>query len=368
MLEPLASLTVDCRMIRQSGIGRCIQGVLPALVKSGEFNIRCLCSPGGIDDFSWHANVEVLTTHSRPFWPGEHWELPWRMTATDIYWAPQFCLPWGTAWRAKRIVATIHDLYHLSEIATIGRLQKKYMKFLVAHAGRVAHRIVTVSQFTRNELLRLTAVPMAKITVIPNGIGSDFAKGFEFVKIPDRYILYVGNVKPHKNLANALAAFRLVSAVNPGLKFYIVGRRDGFFTGCPQFRQWIFGLEDSVVFTGPVDDGQLKNLYANTTLLIFPSRYEGFGYPPLEAMSFNIPTACSRAASIPEVCGNAAVYFDPDDVADMADKIGRILSGELKISRSNMTARLELFPLEQTAARYLRLFQEEAAMALKTSS
>jgi len=141
----------------------------------------------------------------------------------------------------------------------------------------------------------------------------------EFHKKP--YLLYVGNAYPHKNLENLILAFRKIKQDNFDLQLVLVGGDDYFYKKLKK-------NNNDVIFTGFIKDEDLNVLYNNAALYVFPSLYEGFGLPPLEAMKRGVPVASSNATCLPEVLGDAAIYFNPLDVDDMAEKIKKALLDE----------------------------------------
>ena len=141
--------------------------------------------------------------------------------------------------------------------------------------------------------------------------------------LPDDFVLFVGNVKPHKNLKNLLFALEKTN-----LNLVIVGKKDGFITGDSTISEIIRtkNLSDRIFFTGYVKDADIAAIYNLAKLFVFPSLYEGFGIPPLEAQACSCPVVCSNAASLPEVCDDSVVYFDPHDVEDMRNNIQTVLN------------------------------------------
>ena len=163
------------------------------------------------------------------------------------------------------------------------------------------------------------------MSVVHNGVDAAWYKGTQ-KKRPGAqpYLLFVGNVKPHKNLGRLLDAFDLLKDRIPH-SLMIVGQKDGFITGDKEVVRRAERFGKRVQFTGVLSDDKLRGIYAAADLLVFPSLYEGFGLPPLEAMACGTPVACSRAASLPEVCGNAVEYFDPQDSKDIAEKVLKLI-------------------------------------------
>ena len=143
------------------------------------------------------------------------------------------------------------------------------------------------------------------------------------------YFLYVGNIKPHKNLGTLIRAFNSLVEDFP-YDLVLVGKREGFITGDSATILRAGEQSGRVHFTDHVDDGVLKQYMAHAEALVFPSLYEGFGLPPLEAMAAGCPVIASSAASIPEICGDAALYCDPHSSEDIAGKI-RLLAGDVTL-------------------------------------
>lgn len=348
-------------MLNLAGIGRYIQDILPCIIDSGEFDVFCLGRKHELARFEGHRRVKIIEIRSKPFALSEHVEIPIRLPAVELYWAPQFCLPCFLPSKARTVVVTIHDVYHLAGFPEISVLKRTVFQSLIRFAANTAHRIITVSNFSKQEILRHTKIDPAKIRVILHGLQPNFNSGYCFKKITDPYVLYVGNVKPHKNVRNVLAAFRKIAGRFPAVKFFVVGKKDGFVTGYRNVNSMLHGIENRVVFMGSVPDDELKNYYANASLFVFPSYYEGFGYPPLEAMSFKIPIIMSNAAALPEVGGDAVIYFDPLNTEDIADKMAGVLSGGSKIDYGKYEERLAAFTLSRSVGEHLRLFREAAA-------
>lgn len=238
----------------------------------------------------------------------------------DLFFSPGFSLP---AVSLSRLVFTIHDLICVQfpgarPASTCAR--KLYFETVVRRAARKAHCVLTVSEFSRLELLKWTNLRDDAIVNVGNGIdpvftpaGARYDPGFD-------YILYVGNCKPHKNVDRLLAAFAQLDY--PGLRLLLTGH------GTPQLRATLqsLALEKRVHWMGCVDDHLLAQLYRGALLLVQPSLMEGFGLPPVEGMACGTPIVVSRTTSLPEVVGDAGVFFDPLDISDIRRAIERTIS------------------------------------------
>lgn len=193
--------------------------------------------------------------------------------------------------------------------------------------ARRARKIITVSEFSRRALARAMKLPEENFSIVPNGadhllrVAPDEGTMARRGLTPQGYVLFVGNEAPHKNVSTALKAF--VAMRDTGLQFVTVG------VGLSNvFGKLELGGNSSVSRLTDVADGELRALYENAALLIFPSRYEGFGIPPLEAMSLGCPVVASTAAAIPEIVGDAAFLVDPDDVEGMTAAMASVVNDQ----------------------------------------
>lgn len=257
----------------------------------------------------------------------EQFEAPLRVpVGTDALWCPNYNAPMISR---GRLVVTVHDLCHLALPELLqSRLKERYARLLFANVRRRADRVICVSEFTAVELTRLTGIERDRIVVIQSGIDTKwYTPTASRRPLPEPYILYVGNVKPHKNVTRLLEAFESLRTRIPH-RLVVVGKLEGLRTPDTTVASVARRLGERVLFTGEVTDEALRAYYAHADLLAHPSLYEGFGFTPLEAMAIGLPVAASRAASIPEVCGDAVAYFDPYSVDDMSSVIVRTLEDQ----------------------------------------
>lgn len=346
----MKNLVVDCRMINASGIGTYLKNVLAGIIDSGEYNITCL---GGDDlrQFSWFSKVGFIHFDAPILSLAEQLKLAKAIPPCDIYWAPN----WNTTVlpvKAKKRLVTVHDVYHLANKKEVPAFKYLMIKLLLNAAIKRADKIVTVSNFSKTEIVKYTGCKPAKIDVAHLAVDDNFDKGFTKTVIPQNYLLYVGNVKPHKNLFNALQAFTRLNLKNTF--FYIIGKKEGFITGYKNLDDTISELGDKIFFTGYVSDEALKNYYANARAFVLPSKYEGFGLPLLEALKFNLPVACSNAAALTEVGGNAVEYFNPLDIEDIAAKINTVINPAYSINTALYQQQLAKFSWAATVNKHLK--------------
>jgi glycosyltransferase involved in cell wall biosynthesis len=312
-------------MINSSGIGTYIKALLPGICQNFKTNLLT-DEPELLENYTGNFQVARLPA---PFYSIAEQIKYLSIPATDILFTPHYNIPLLPV-RSKKRVVTIHDVYHLAHYRQLTRSQKLYAKILINMAVRLSDAVITVSEFSKKEIIKYTGCKGEKITVIHNGVKQLAASKSENeirlrYNLPEKYILFVGNVKPHKNLRILLEAYKLLEAdIRAEYKIVIAGKKDGFITNDTNLFQLIDAtpeLTNNITFTGFVNVDDMDTLYSGASLFVFPSLYEGFGLPPLEAMLNNCPVIVSNAASLPEICGDAVLYFNPYHPKDLADKI-----------------------------------------------
>lgn len=322
---------LDFRMHKASGIGTYIRNLVPFLVD--RFQVVLLGDSQEIQEYEWAKKVEIIECKSKIYSIKEQFELVKRIPKCDLFWSPHYNIPILPI-RAKKRMVTIHDVFHLVYLDTLSFKQKLYAKLVINQALRRSDIVLTVSQFSADEIKKYTGTTK-HIHVVYNAVDFKKFRPIDDIvllneikkkyRLPDNFLLFVGNVKPHKNLKNLLLAIKDLD-----VNLVIVGKRDGFITGDTSIFDILQSnnLKNKVFFTGYVDDSDIPFIYSLANFFIFPSFYEGFGLPPLEAQACGCPVVSSNAASLPEVLGDSAIYFDPYDVDDMASKIKMILEDE----------------------------------------
>lgn len=352
---------VDVRMIRNSGIGVYLANVLLLLKKESGFKL--LIAAG--DDYK---GQKTSLLKSKIYSIKEQFEYLFRIPSVDIFWSPHYNAPLFPI-RAKKKVVTIHDVYHLAYSHTLSPFQKMYARLMINAAVRLSDAIITVSAFSKGEIIKYTGCDASKITVIHNGVKQQTsvmdhnATKSKYGISQQPYLLFVGNVKPHKNLHTFLKAFAgLPKDLYKAYQVVIVGKKDGMITGDPRLFNWINETGDlsrKLTFTGIVDDEDLDTMYAGASLFVFPSLYEGFGLPPLEAMVNGCPVIAAASSSLPEVCGDAVLYFDPESSASIKEAIIKVLNNKTTADTliAKGFARVPQFTWESSAALHKQLFE-----------
>ncbi len=290
-----------------------------------------------------------------------------------IIWE-QFCLPFyyrkhkllslynpvpeGILYPCFNQIITVHDILPLLYPHIYPRM-KYYSRFLLPWLLKYSPIIICVSESTKKDIINAYNLKGKNIHVIYEGCRlKDVPKKGRQIKKEyniKNYIFYVGDMRPYKNLKRALEAFSRVPIKD--LYFIIGGKKDTKFY--PELKEKVknLGLCDRVIFTDYIKDEDLPFFYKEASLFVFPSLYEGFGLPPLESMACGCPVLVSNAASLPEVCGDAAYYVDPYNVDSIAEGIYKVMTDKdlkQKLIQKGRK-RVKLFSWEKTAQQVLEI-------------
>lgn len=267
-----------------------------------------------------------------------------------LFHAPSFVVPLLSS---VPLIATIHDANHIALSENYSFKQKLYY-FLLGKKLSKAKKIITVSEFSKSEIIKFMHIPKEKVHVIYNGIDSHFKEKSSYLeshiqtvqlkyKLPAHYIFSAGNPKPHKNLNRLIEAYK---------------------SGCFQLPLIILskGIDQgNIRFLSSVSDEDLPIIYALSDVFVFPSLYEGFGFPPLEALACGIPVASSNTSCLPEVLGDAVLYFNPTSIDEIKKCLASILSLDTKDKEMKQRQGLALvkkFTLKKMAQETLKLYLE----------
>lgn len=324
-------IVIDFRIFgtKPGGIGRYNQEFLNHLKKIDQNNEYILLfKENPYLDLPDNFKIKICDCH----WYGikEQIVLPWLLykLKPDLVHFTHFNVP--LIYSGKYIV-TIHDLimtkFPSYRATTLNRLVFKikywFYKQVIRNAVINSQQIIAVSKFTAKDIskyFKLSQQEADKISVIYEGVSKYQSSQKEPWQLPQNYFLYVGNAYPHKNLEFLIKVFSDFWHKYPEYYLILVGQKNYFYkrlaeeTDCP-----------NVIFAGYISDDKLANYYKHARAYVFPSKYEGFGLPPLEAMGYGLPVLSSSAASLPEILGHAALFFDPNDFNDLRTKMSEII-------------------------------------------
>jgi glycosyltransferase involved in cell wall biosynthesis len=329
-------IAIDARKLRDYGIGTYIRNLLRHLARLDTHNeYVVLCRQ---EDCAFAAelgeNFRPVPEWSAQYSIREQIAVPieLRRERADLFHAPHYVLP---VLAPCRSVVTIHDCIHLRFPQYLpSRLGHTYARTALWIAAHRSARVLTVSEASKRDILEYFDVPQSKIVVIYNAIDERFSEepaADEVARVRERYqlndpfILYAGNIKPHKNLERLIEAFHIIRKGElEYVKLLIIGDEISKYA---TLRRAVhrYKLHQHVRFFGFVPDATLAILYRLARVFVFPSLYEGFGLPPLEAMASGTPVITSNVSSLPEVAGDAAMLIDPYEPDAIAGAIRRVM-------------------------------------------
>jgi glycosyltransferase involved in cell wall biosynthesis len=367
-------IAFDLRRIGNPGIGRYMKCLTEAVVAQAPEHEYLLIMPQAGEALVDAPSAAKVTPCLKYYSLREQIELP-RILARhkiDLLHSPHFLLPLV---RPCSAVATIHDVVYLACPQDLpSRAGRLYYRAMMHASSRLAARVITDSEHSKNEIVRYLGSDPAKIEVIYPGVDQQFSRVTDPARLDavrsrygldGDYILCVGIYKPRKNHTGLLRAFRHVLESGVSAQLVIAGPMG---EGEPVLRRLAadLGVSDSIVFTGFIDETDLRALYSAARVCVCPSMYEGFGFTVLEAMACGTPVVCSSRTSLPEVAGVAALFFDPHKPEEMAGQLQRVFSDaalrELLIERGWLN--VKRFSWAETARQTLAVYHQALKMPL----
>ena len=330
-------VAIDVRKLHDFGIGTYIRNLLRHLARidhENEYVLLCDAPDVRVAE-QLGPNFRTLFEPSPNYSLREQFRIPWVLMREkpDVFHAPHYVLP--VAVRCRSVV-TIHDCIHLMFPQYLpNRAAYAYARASMWISAKRSDRILTVSEASKRDILHFFNVPPDKISVVYNAIDERFwvepdpedaARVRERFQLDHGFVLYAGTIKPHKNLVRLIEAFaELRKGEFEELKLLIIGDE---ISKLPALRRAVHShkLHKHVRFLGFVPDDTLAVLYRLAAVFVFPSLYEGFGLPPLEAMASGTPVVTSNVSSLPEVAGDAAILVDPYDVGSIVQGVRRVLT------------------------------------------
>ena len=366
-------IAIDARKLRDYGIGTYVRNLLRHLARidsTTEYVLFCRTEDCGMVG-ELGENFRSVAEPALPYSASEQLRIPMdlRRERIDLFHAPHYVLPPLTPCKS---VVTIHDCIHLRFPQYLpNRLAYAYARSSLWFATHRSNRVLTVSEASKRDILKYFRVPERKIDVIYNAIDERFGElptPEEIERVRDRYqlnapyVLYAGNIKPHKNLERLIEAFHLMRQGSPELRdveLLIIGDEISKYA---TLRRAVHRhkLHKHVRFFGFVPDQTLASLYRLANAFVFPSLYEGFGLPPLEAMASGTPVIASNVSSLPEVVGDAALMIDPYEPGAIADAMRQVLTdSQLRADlRARGFVRAREFSWERSVRRVREIYEE----------
>ena len=359
---------LDIRMLQNSGIGTYLRGLLWGMEALGVNKDLALFGPKP-------AGTHPGDVFSAPIYSiREQLQYPARVRQCRLWHAPHYNVP---LWKGKaKLVVTIHDIIHwIFRKQFLSPLQTAYAGFMLRKAVMFADQIIAVSHHTQKDLIEYFHAPEHKITVIHQGVDiacrelapGELAPAFEKVrlkyKIPQDFFLYVGLIKPHKNVLMLTRLFRrLKEERKVRASLVLIGRKD---------KAYPFGYEalaslsstNDIIYLPSIEPQELKIFYNQALALVHPSLYEGFGLTLLEAMGSGTPVLTTNSSSIPEVVDDAALRVDATDEIEMRNALIRLDQDALlrESLRVKGLERVKYFSWKETARKTAVVYEKALA-------
>lgn len=320
-------IAIDARMIEMSGIGTYIQHLMGQGIYDYAF--------GKEEEIrKYDKEVKVIPYDAPIYSPKEQIGFPdkeAKKSGIQLVHFPHYNV--SISYHGDFVV-TVHDLTHIILPEFLGnKLKYFYAKFLMSYALKKSKHIFTVSENSKKDIIELFKINPEKISITYNAVDSDFKQKnrdeieylYEKYQIPrkKKLLMYVGNLKPHKNLSRLIEAFSKLEN-REDCRLLLVGK--AFTSTDLESEEKRLGIGNYVIHTGMVKKEELIDFYNLATLFVFPSLYEGFGIPTLEAMACGTPVIAANNSSIPEVVGDAAVLFDATSTDEIARAIDKVLN------------------------------------------
>jgi glycosyltransferase involved in cell wall biosynthesis len=369
-------IAFDLRRIANPGVGRYMKCLVEAVLSLGTTHQFLLILPPAAADAidTTAVGVERLTSSASYYSFREQIELPGilRRYKIDLFHSPHFLLP---LIRPCPAVVTIHDVIYLACSEDLSsRLGRLYYRLMMSAAVRQAERVITVSEFSKRDIVRYLGADPARIEVIHSGFSRDFLpvrdpsalRGIRHkCGIERDYVLYTGIYKPRKNHAGLLRAFERFLGLGGDADLVIAGPlQEGEQTLLSLAGE--LGISTRLKLAGFVNDNELRALYSGARLYACPSLYEGFGFTVLEAMACGAPVVCSPETSLPEVAGDAAYYANARDPQEFGEALFRVFTDSAL--RAALIAKgaenLTRFCWERAAAQTLGVYEHAQSVTV----
>lgn len=325
-------IIIDARMVTEHihGIARYTYEIIRHMSTKDNIEMILLVNDLNLANsiFGKFENIKFIKMRSKFLSLLEQIELPLvinKYKNVAIFHTPSFV---ASPFIKCKMVMTIHDLNHIKFPQYYTPFHKYYYKYIVKPCALKSKKIFTVSEFSKQEIVKWLNCKESKVQVTYNGIDGEFnitnnncklEEVKKRYKLPSEFILYIGNLKPHKNVETLVKAMRFIDS---GIKLVINGRPNNSLTKLIKELK----LESKIQFIGYVHDDDLPIMYNLCNVFVFPSIYEGFGLPPLEAIACGAKVVVSNIPSLHEIVGGYAIEFNPFDAKELADKICEALT------------------------------------------
>ncbi len=354
------------------GIGRYVSNLAQAMVPLLEPHEQLTLITNPQEASRWqlpqeNKQVRWVKTAVSPFSLAQQTKIPRLLKNATLYHSPYYLMPYRPG---VPTLLTVYDLIPQRYPEYVSAKARLLFQITTKLALRTADHIIAISEATRQDFMaayhvdsdRITAVPLAPAPTFKPQSPAHIQAIKQKHNLPDHYVLYLGINKPHKNLPALIRAWQLVcQQITAPPTLVIAGAWDERYPEAKTVTQEL-SLTQAVTFLGPISDEDLPGLYAGADLFVFPSHYEGFGLPVIEAMACGTAVACAHTSSLPEVGGNAAAYFNPHDPDDIAHTLIHLLQHDAERNGRGQEGleQAAQFTWTQTAKKTLALYRKSA--------
>ncbi|MDY6863365.1 MAG: glycosyltransferase family 1 protein [Thermodesulfobacteriota bacterium] len=347
------------------GIGRYVINLSKAIAQIETEPSSCILI-GNRKEFAKISGLKCLShvqCNISPFSLRQQWKVPKLLyhLKAEVYHSPYYLMPY---FPGIPTVVTFYDLIPIIYPEYFSLLKRLLFRIAIFIALKVAKTKIVISKATKRDIIHFFNIKSDSIKVIPLGVEAKFTpqpfKSIVALKkkynLPDKYVLYLGINKPHKNLRRLIEAYSKLKEISP---LVIAGVWDHRYPDAKLLSKTLH-INDRVIFLGFVPETELPSLYSGAEIFIYPTLYEGFGLPVLEAMACGTPVICSNNSSLPEIVNDAAIMFNPLDKGDIVDKIAYLntKSGLKEDLRGKGLLRAKKFSWERTAKETLKVYKE----------
>ncbi|MDO8735372.1 MAG: glycosyltransferase family 1 protein [Elusimicrobiota bacterium] len=352
---------IDARMIESSGIGTYIRNLIYWLPKISGHKYMLFGNASKLKKYDMpvtEADFPIYGLGEQIFFPGII-----KKAKVGLFHSTHYTIP--VMYQGKMVV-NIHDLIHLVYPEYLSsKPAYYYAKFMISSACRKAVKIITISENTKNDIIKYFNVEPSKIKITYPAVSDDFnfspAKSEIMKKKYGEYILYVGAIRPHKNILLLIDAFfKLKKEKKIKHKLILIGKGKIPYIYAVGKKISDFSLVNEVLIMEEIEQDKLINFYCGANMFIFPSLYEGFGLPPLEAMACGCPVVCSNNSSLPEVVGGSALTISPTSADELVSAIYRVIT-DVNL-RNNLIEkgleRAKMFSWKKMAEETLKIYEE----------
>lgn len=320
---------VNARFLTQNitGVQRYAIEISRQLKKLYCENIAFVCPSDIVSkDIAKELDAKVIGSHHGHIW--EQFDLPLYLNRKESPLLLNLCNLAPILYHNK--VTTLHDITFIKYPHTFSTVFVAFYRFMIPLVLRTSKHIFTVSEFSKKEIFDYYRVNINKLTVVYNAVSGCFRKLNDEKLSQKKYFMAVSSVKENKNFIYILDAFMKLTEKNPSVELFVIGDlKSKSFQTLDVSR---YSNNQQIKFLGRISDEELIKYYSNATAFIFPSLYEGFGIPPLEAQACGCPAICANASCLPEIFGDSVMYCNPHDVSSLLKAMGEIISDEKKRS------------------------------------